>query len=721
MLSFKSQIADDTDCPTIGDNVYIYAGAKVLGKFNIGNNSIVGANAVILEDVPDNCNQKPHVSIDFSILQTIIQWITKKMCGIAGIIGGADKQKVINDMVRAMIHRGPDDIGIYSDLGQQVYLGQSRLSILDLSDAGHQPMSDDSGRYWIVFNGEIYNYIEIRKELKERGYRFTSNTDTEVILYGYREWGEAVVQRLRGMFAFAIYDRGFQYGPDSNSCIKNDSAPLLFLARDRFGIKPLYLYQGSNHLIFASEIKAILASGTAPSILDRQTLWDYLSFGNSLQPLTFIKNVQALLPGYTAKVTLNPLHIVFQPYWDIAEVTNSTAKSLRASLSYSDAVTLVRHQLEDATKYHLIADVPVGAFLSGGIDSSAVVGLMSQYVRSPIKTFSVGFEQKHAHLDELHWARLVADRFNTVHTEFVITGEHVAQSWDRLVAAIDQPSHDGTNTFFVSEVAKQGGVKVVLSGLGGDELFAGYSHFQHISHAIRTAPQGAPWAAVLLNCFGRILPGRVRNSLETLAATSKERLSSLHRLNTEKAKRRIFSSAFVSQFSPTPNARDQKHILYDLSPVEMVSYAEIQGYLRDTLLRDADVMSMAHSLEVRPVLLDHLLAETVFGLPDHFKLLNHNGKRVFKDAVVDLLPHEIITRPKRGFEFPLSDWLRGSLYDQASQSLHSETAKFFFSESYLNDSYQALSGSRNIWVRQSLELWSVVLFLSWYDYYGITL
>ena len=615
-----------------------------------------------------------------------------------------------------MIHRGPNDHGIYHDPSQQIYLGQTRLSIQDISTAGHQPMSDDSGRYWIVFNGEIYNFMDIRQELESKGHHFISKTDTEVILYGYREWGEAVVQRLRGMFAFAIYDRGAQFGPGPKGSQNGDASPSLFLARDRFGIKPLYFYLTGDSLIFASEIKALLASGVVPALLDRQTLWDYLSYGSALQPRTFIQGVQALLPGHTAKIALNPLSINFQCYWDIAAATSQTAEHQQPSLTYTEAVTRVRQQLEEATRLHLIADVPVGAFLSGGIDSTAVVGLMSQYVRQPIKTFSIGFEHNHAPLNELRWARLAAARFNTDHHEVIITGQQVAQSWDRLVTAIDQPSHDGTNTFFVSEATKQGGVTVALSGLGGDELFAGYPHFRRISQANRLAPSGLPWAIDPLARLSGFLPGRLRLGLETLTATPQERLASIRRWHKDSAKQQIFSAAFLADFSPEPNTRDQLNTPGNLSPVAAVSYAEIQGYLRDTLLRDADVMSMAHSLELRPVLLDHKLAETVFSLPDSYKLDSGTGKRVFKDAVSDLLPQEIINRPKRGFEFPLNSWLSGVLYQQASYALQSRTAQALFSPDYLMRSRNTLSGSRP----PTAELWAVILSLYWFDLYSIT-
>jgi len=612
------------------------------------------------------------------------------MCGIAGAFGVTDNQ-LIERMTTALAHRGPDDGGYYVNPAQQVMLGHRRLSIIDLSPAGHQPMSYANSRFWITFNGEIYNYQEIKADLQQLGCQITSASDTEVILAAYAQWGAAAVPRLRGMFTFAIWDEQEQS---------------LFLARDRFGIKPLLYAQLDNVFLFASELKSLLASNLVSRQVDYQAIWDYLSFGAVPQPRTMLAQVKALLPGHTMLVQRG--RVSMQRYWDIADATPNLRSEL-AQLPYPQAVQQLRQQLETATRYHLIADVPVGAFLSGGVDSTAVVGLMSQLVQQPIKTYSIGFETRHSHLSELKWAKIAAQQFGTDHTEVIITADEVAGTFDRLITAIDQPSLDGTNTYFVSQATRQG-VTVSLSGLGGDELLAGYPHFRHFARGNALAPNGVNRFKAELLQLNQYLPGRWRSPTAMLLASPLERLTSLRLLMSDAEKQQAVAPGFQQKFAAQAvSARYQPYLRPNLDAVAQLSYVELGSYMVDTLLRDADTMSMAHALEIRPVLLDHVLAEFVFSLPAHYKLNGATGKRIFIDALADILPASIVHRPKMGFELPLFAWLSGPLAARAQAALVTPLAQTLFQPEFLGWAKAALGTPQ----RAQTKLWAYIILLEW--------
>lgn len=629
------------------------------------------------------------------------------MCGIAGTIGWAD-ERVIKAMTEALAHRGPDDQGLYVDKAGRVALGHRRLSIIDLSAAGHQPMSYANGRYWITFNGEIYNFMELRAELERCGHQFRSATDTEVLLAAYAEWGEACLKRLRGMFAFAIYDRGPQMTDGSQpSAIRSR----LFLARDRLGVKPLYYAQVNGVFLFASEIKALLASGLISRRVDHQAIWDYLSLGSVPQPRTILADAKALLPSHAMTVNSRGEVRAYR-YWDIA--TNATRAFPQAHwMDGVEASRELRRLLEEATRLHLIADVPVGAFLSGGIDSTAVVGLMSQYVSRPIKTYTIGFESQHARLSELKWAKVAAERFGTEHTEVILTGTEVARNYDHLIQAIDQPSLDGTNTYFVSK-ATRSGVTVALSGLGGDELFAGYPQFQRFKQADQW--EKAEWSAgqLLPRWLAPILPARLLPDKPFLTATPLVRHASIRCLADEVRKKQMTSPAFRAQCAMVPLMEVYaQRFRPELDAVAQVSYVELTGYMANTLLRDADAMSMAHALEVRPVLLDHVLAEYAFALSPDLKLNGSRTKVILLDALRDLLPEPIVQRPKQGFEMPLVEWLSGPLRERAQAALSSPSAVAIFSPRYVAEMKHALEQPQ----RQSAALWAYVLLIEWLQWY----
>ena len=382
------------------------------------------------------------------------------MCGIAGILKlngptTPGDTTAVQRMVDAQVHRGPDDSGIYRD--RQVVLGHRRLSIIDLSPAGRQPMTNEDGTVWITYNGEIYNYRELRDELIAAGYCFTSRTDTEVIIHGYEKWGiEGLLERLRGMFAFALYDA---------------RSSRLMLARDRLGIKPRYYWASADGEVvaFASEVKALLRSGLVPNETDREALIGFLLFGSVPSPLTTVKGIRCLPPGHYQAV--DHRGSALQRYWDV-EYASGDEPTRNAATIAAD----VHARLEDSVARHLVSDVPLGIFLSGGVDSAA---LASRAERSTLRTLTVVFEEKD--FSEAEQARQIAEQFHTEHREVLVTGADFMRELPGIFAAMDQPTNDGVNTYFVSKAAREAGLTVVLSGLGGDEVFWGYRHYRWIA------------------------------------------------------------------------------------------------------------------------------------------------------------------------------------------------------------------------------------------------
>lgn len=550
-------------------------------------------------------------------------------------------------------------------------------------------MSDPTGRYWIIYNGETYNYRELRVELESLGHRFISGTDTEVVLKAYIQWGASSLPRLRGMFAFGVFDR--QKGT-------------LFLARDRFGIKPLlYASIEGGGLVFASELKAILASGLIARRADAQSLWDYLSIGAVPQPSTILAGVQSVPAGYWLLVGEEGQTI--GSYWDIAQESARNYPDL-SRLPREEVHSRIRALLEESTRLHLLSDVPVGGFLSGGIDSAAVVGLMSIQMNRGLETYSVGFESEYSHLDELHWARLVADRLGTTHHEVVVSGADVAASYDDLIRAIDQPSINGTNAYFVSRAARNT-VTVALSGLGGDELFAGYPHFRRYQEIRRTWDR-LPFLGVRM--LAQFVPGRIWPNRHLAVVRGSERYARLRCLTDGREKLRMAKSSWVGHLRPL--ARIYSPLLRpELDEIAEMSYVEIRGYLLNTLLRDLDAMSMRHSLEVRPILLDHRLAEFVFALPARLKLDPVINKPLLARCLGDILPNEIAARPKMGFEMPLFEWLAGPLKKRTLSTINSPTAAKLFDDGYLARVRTNLSSCG----LPKAKLWAYVMLINWLE------
>lgn len=560
------------------------------------------------------------------------------MCGIAGSIGSKNAE-FLDRLAAVMQHRGPDDTGTWFDPSNHVALIHRRLSIIDLSEQAHQPMISSCGRFRIIFNGEIYNYVELRKNLVCVGRRLSTESDTEVILEGYAEWGSGFFSRLRGMFSFAIWD-----SVDGK----------LILCRDRLGIKPLYIYRNSDLLIFASELRVVAAHPSFKAAIRRSAISEYLTFGSVQEPGTIYEGVSALGPGTFVEFS-SDLSVKHEGFYSLGDSISAPP----LNIEYSEARQLVRTALEEASKYHLIADVEVGAFLSGGIDSTAVVALMQQQSKHPIKTFTVGFDSKCGVVDESNIAETVARAIGANHRRILVTASDFSRHFDGFISALDQPSADGLNTFIVSQAAAQE-VKVCLSGLGGDEIFGGYPFYLNAMVSRRNNP----YFRRLLEFLHSIYPNRF-----TIKGISAE-LSVGDRIS-------FFRSGGGKCPENVEDSFSEKTLL------QQISLLEINGYLRNTLLRDSDVMSMAHSLELRPVLLDHPLVELALSLPDEYKIGSGLLKRIFRESVQDLLPIEVLSLPKNGFVLPYVPWFNLNMRNRALDLDKSDGTNFLLDQGLL--------------------------------------
>jgi asparagine synthase (glutamine-hydrolysing) len=580
------------------------------------------------------------------------------MCGIAGILGRADGD-VVGAMLTAMAHRGPDDEGLW--VGRDVALGQRRLAIIDVSPAGHQPMAWADGDIQIVFNGEIYNFASERAALEASGVRFRGHSDTEVVLALYERYGERFFERLRGMFAIALYDR--RGGPGREK---------LLLARDPFGIKPLLYADVRGALVFASELKGLLASGLIDRRIDPVALRQLLSLGSVYQPRTLVAGVSALPAGHVLVQDAHGRRI--RPFWSPAL---DRVGGLRRR-PYDEQVEYVRAALVESVRLQMVADVPVGAFLSGGIDSSLIVALMAREAGGRVKTFSVGFESGAGVADESYAAADIARHLETDHTRVAVTGADARAAFEHFVTGLDQPSVDGFNSYFVTRAAA-GGVTVALSGTGGDELFLGYPWFAHIERQFGNGPietrswwqaalvrlrSSAPSAAgaAFREAYGRLYHGFGPAVGDTLLAAG-------HRDATE-------LRGFAEDLAPVD-------LLPDAGALERASALCLAGYMRQQLLRDIDAVAMSHSLEVRVPFLDPVIADIAYSLPTATKLdvtprtlepgasyRDSGVKKIICDAARPYLPPDFFgARQKTGFNMPNDLWLRGPLADMLADSL----------------------------------------------------
>ncbi|MGF1606911.1 MAG: XrtA/PEP-CTERM system amidotransferase [Rhodothalassiaceae bacterium] len=572
------------------------------------------------------------------------------MCGIAGMFDLRDARPVdrpaLEAMTHALSHRGPDDSGFFVDAG--VGLGHRRLSIIDLA-GGHQPMFNEDGSVAVIFNGEIYNFQALAEELSARGHRFTTRCDTEVIAHAWEEWGEACVNQFRGMFAFAVFDR---------------TQRTLFLARDRLGIKPLYYAElPDGRVLFGSELKALLAWPGLDRRIDPHAVEDYFALGYVPDPRSIYAGIAKLAPGHSLTLRRGANMAEPKAYWQPRFEVNGAAQD--------EVGAALIERLSEAVKLRLIADVPLGAFLSGGVDSSAVVALMSQLQSEPVNTCTISFGDRD--FDEAPYAQAMAERYRTRHHSRVVDPEDFALI-ETLPTVYDEPFADSSAlpTYRVCEEARQH-VKVALSGDGGDEVFVGYRRYRwhHYEELVRRRlPQSL--RGPLFGLAGRIYPKmdwapkplRAKSTLQALARSSADGYFHSVSLLPNGTRDRLYSDAFRRDLQ---GYRTQ-HLFrthMDQAPTDdhlaRIQYLDMKTYLPGDILTKVDRASMAHGLEVRVPILDHPFVEWSGSLPSSMKLKDGEGKYVFKKALEPFVPADILYRPKMGFGVPISRWFRGPL------------------------------------------------------------
>jgi asparagine synthase (glutamine-hydrolysing) len=636
------------------------------------------------------------------------------VCGIAGFVrlgaGGVDFDPDVRlrRMIATIRHRGPDDEGIWFD--GTCGLAHARLSILDLSPGGHQPMGSADGRLWVSYNGEIYNYRELRQELEQQGHVFRSRSDTEVLVEAFALWGPQAVDRLRGMFAIALWDR---------------QERRLSLIRDRFGKKPLYWCRTDDALVFGSEIKAILAWPGIDRTADLAAIDEYLSLQYVPAPRTAFAAVRKLPAAHRLQLTADkaaagPTQTV-ERYWRLPPPTEQ-----KPPLSPQALAGELVERLTEAVRLRLISDVPLGAFLSGGVDSSAVVALMSRLGANPVKTFSIGF--RNAAFDETGYARMVARRYDTDHEEFIVEPDAAAVI-PRLVWHYGEPFADPSMvpTWYVSQLARQK-VTVVLSGDGGDEAFLGYGRYAACRSLSRV--DRVPWAvrragAAMLRGMPSPLKGRYERRLNAIAGLldsadprASQRYAFTITFFMDHQKREGYGDAMAGYVEGS--ALDQLEAYFAEAPnlVAGANWADIHTYLPDDLMVKVDVASMAHALETRAPLLDHVLMEWALSLPDSVKMAGGETKAIFKKAMAPFLPREVLYRSKMGFGCPVGDWLRRELREMAYDLLLSPTAsaRQIFRRDYVERLLRehvsgAAQHDTRLWALLMLELW----FRMWVD------
>ncbi len=581
-------------------------------------------------------------------------------------------------MAAAMVHRGPDEDGFLAGdpRAPGVALGMRRLSIIDLP-GGHQPVWNETRGVAVVFNGEIYNYRELRDRLIRTGHRFATQSDTEILVHAWEEWGEECLAELRGMFTLALLDLRERY----------TAAPLLFLARDPLGIKPLYYAQTADGVLFASEVRALLATGGIPRRLSPDALTSYLLFGSVSEPVTLVEGIYSLPPGHQILIHVPDRRRIprARPWWDPRH--SPAAQDPKRPLDFSEAVRTARPLLEDAVRTHLVADVPVGLFLSSGLDSSAIAAIAARE-HPGIRSFTLAFPG--TAYDEAPLARRVAEACGTQHTEVPLGGSEILAHVENAIGALDQPTMDGINTYLVSWAARQVGLKVALSGVGGDELFAGYRTFTDAPRLRRLAQ------------LTRVVPASLRQITSPLAASlfglaasadAARKAVAVWRAPESLPDAYFFARALfppgdlakltAPRFRPSAVAEDGTALLptwlgwlervageaQGMESVASVGWLELRTYMASTLLRDTDSVSMNRSLEVRVPLLDTPLVEFIAALPDAARRRRGAEKALLVEALGDLLPREILAQRKRTFTLPWEEWLRGPLGARVEASL----------------------------------------------------
>jgi asparagine synthase (glutamine-hydrolysing) len=634
------------------------------------------------------------------------------MCGIAGILVTDHEQidpHLLYSFNEVQSHRGPDDKGIY--VKHPVGLAMTRLSIIDLSLNAHQPMSNEDGTVWIVFNGEIYNHDQIRKELKIKGHKYKSNSDTESIIHLYEEYDTDCLHYLNGMFAFAIWDSVKQR---------------LFLARDRLGVKPLYYSKINNCFCFASEIKAILCHPAVSKEVDITSMDQYFSYGAIPHPKTIYRHVSILEPGYFLLVENSS--IKKYQYWDLGERLNDKDHSVYIT-DENEYIHKVIDRLKKAVKLRLMSDVPLGVFLSGGVDSSLITALMSEVSSRPVKTFSVGFQDGDPHMNELKYCRIVSKKYSTEHHEFIQTS-NIEEILPKVITHFDEPFANPTAIpmYHISRLASNT-VKVVLSGVGGDELFGGYprhlftqwiKYWQIVPEVVKKSGllivsrlQRAPDSYSVLDRLRRLF------LLET--GTDAIVYEGLRTIYSPYQKNDLFEKAITEEINMNNDGRGAAiaEIFRKASgktPVDRALFTDILNYLPTDLLTYCDRMSMATSLEIRVPFCDYEFVEFAMTIPSRLKVKQFQLKHLLKKAALNYLPSEVIYRRKQGFSVPVGYWLKDNLSSFLNQYLSEDFIKRqgYFNYSFIHKMLHAHNTGR---ANYANHLWTLLIFQMWYQQY----
>lgn len=661
------------------------------------------------------------------------------MCGILGILNDScdDLETITRTLIQVLHHRGPDHSGVWIDQAAGVALGHTRLSILDLSEGGHQPMASHGGRYIISYNGEVYNFSVLRRELEAKNYVFRGTSDTEIMLAAFEEWGiENSVKKFTGMFAFGLWDK---------------ITRTLYLVRDRIGKKPLYYGWNGETFLFASELKAITQFPGFKREINRPAIKSFMQFGYIPAPHSIYQNIYKLMPGCVLTLPLSFLkqptgfsslpddqtaRVCPQRYWHSADIVSQSLKR-HSHFEEQDIIENFEKLLEDAVKIRMIADVPLGAMLSGGIDSSLIVSLMQKNTTQPIKTFTIGFEENE--FNEALYARAVAQHLHTDHTEFTVSSKEALDVIPLITNQYDEPFSDSSQipTYLVCKLARKH-VTVCLSGDGGDEFFGGYHRHLIFSKIIRFN-QWVPWSLrrLLSSSLRRVSPSRwsqiyaiLCQGLHKPAKMGQvgDKIHKMARVIEQKDWQGIYL-ALVSHWSEIPSVvlgmnsgeEDPKAALAQtlrkiegLDWTQWIMYWDAMTYLPDDIMTKVDRASMAVSLESRAPLLDHRVVEAAWGIPLNLKVSHRQGKVILRKILYKYVPQELIDRPKAGFSIPLHTWLRGPLRDWAEDLLSENRLRQqgFFNSTVIRQKWaQHLSGQKN-WQH---DLWDVLMFQGWFD------